>query len=278
MVLEDVLPVADSQQDAPADSPDKGGGKEKGTGKEKDDLGEARAEIARLRKSNEQLTESERYWAQRASGAAGDGDDEDGAGGKAKASAEPDDDDEDLDDPGKFVDELSAKGPRAIQKWLKREGYVTRSEAEDLAVKKAGEAVSVARAGLTQDAELMQRFPDLKNAESELFEATGKAYREMVARDPAMKKSPGALFAAAELATERMKAQGRDATGGADDRERERQARVRAQQGDRGRRTAAAMDERADDSMGPEAKHIAAAMGVSDADYMSERSKLRGRD
>jgi hypothetical protein len=261
-----------------------------GKGKDKDDVAALRAENETLRKTNQQLSDSERFWADKASKAGRGADDEDGdledvddpapKGGKKKAAA--DDADEDLEDPAKFVDALSTQGPRAIAKWLKKNGYVTGAEAEVLATKTAKQAVTAARQAMTHDAELVGDYPDLKDEKSELFKETSAIFSGMVKKDPSLKKSTVALMMAAEQAKLKLQIKGggsreRDEGGDEGDRELERQRRIRSQNGDRGRRGDSFEDDD-DDSMGPQAKEVLAAFGrfgVDEAAYKSERKKLK---
>lgn len=275
---EDVSPQGDHAKAAP-DSPDKGGG-----AKGKDEAATLREEIAQLRKTNQQLTESERYWAERAQGRSDDDELDDESADDAPAPKQPagDDDGEDLDDPKIFVDALAERGPKAIAQWLKKNGYVTAAEAEGLAQKTASQAVAKARQALAQDSELMSEFPELKDSESALFQETGKVYRAMVKRDPGLKKSPAALYQAAETAKLRLQVAAKAKAAPDEDqepddyRERDRRSRVAAQQGDRGRGRSS-FEEDASDAIGPQAKEVMEALGVSEDEYKAEKKKMRAR-
>jgi hypothetical protein len=251
-----------------------------GAGKEKDEAASLREEIARLTKTNQQLTESERFWADKAQAKPDPGEPE-AKPARGKAA----DTDEDLDDPAAFVEALSTKGPKAIAQYLKKAGYITRDEAEELATKSSRAAVAVARASLTQDAELVGQYPELKDEKSELFKATGEIYRHMVKRDPKMKDSPAALMQAAETA--KLRAELKAAKEGkasvkpdGDDAETRRQERIDAQSGSRGRRSSAAFDgDEDDDTMGPETKTLLKAFsryGVTEENFKAEKKRLKG--
>ncbi len=265
----DVLPNGD-----PGKDPQSGGDADKGKGK--DDSAALRAEIETLRKTNQTLSDSERYWADRAK-ANGNGDDEDEDDEKpAKKGKEPAPADDDDDDPAKFVDELSSKGPKAIAAYLKKKGYVTAAEASEIATKTAKQAVKAARESMTHDVELSRDYPDLQDPESELFKETSKIYKGMLKRDPKLKDSSAALLMAAENAKLKLQIEGKGKSNSEDDAEKDRQRRIREQGGDRGRRGSADFDDGDDDRMGPEAKSIAAALGVSDKDYLASKKALRG--
>lgn len=248
----------------------------------KDETQALRDEIARLTKTNGELSTSERYWAGIAQGGhrADEPEDEEPKPkrGKAEASA-----DEDLDDPATFVEALSTKGPKAIAAYLKREGYITKAEAEDLATKSSRAAVAVARQSLTQDAELVGAYPELRDEKSELFKLTGEIYRDMVKGDPKMKDSPAALKSAARSAKAELALAAKDKAPAKneddDDAETRRQDRIAAQSGSRGRRSSATFEEDDEDTMGPETKTLLKAFaryGVTDENFKAEKKRLKG--
>lgn len=235
------------------------------------DMADLRAENARLAKTNGELADSERFWSERAR-----------AGEKpepkeAPAPAATPADEDDYDDPAKFVEALSTKGAKAVAGYLKKAGYITKAEAEELATKSAKAVVDVARASLTADAELIGRYPELKDDTSALFKATAKHVKEMIADDPKLKNSPMVLKTAAKLAKLELAAADKE-NKPEETAEEKRQARIDAQSGSRGRRAAASFDDDDDDThIGSQAREIMDAMHVTDADYLAERSKLRGK-
>jgi hypothetical protein len=281
----EVSPGTGGQGDQPPGSPAGGGAKKSDAGA--DELKSLRAEVDRLKKSNEQLTESERYWAGLARrGGAGEEDGEDDLDdaepeakptAKGKRRAEPEPDEDDLDDPAKFVDALSAKGPKVLDAVLRKRGFLTAEGAAKL----VQDAIQRERHSMSTDAELVTRFPDLKDAESELSQETGRIFREAVKRDPAAKRSAAALLMAAELAEFRLaqkaaKTKAQPAREDDDERETERRRRVEAQQGARGTRGRAEVeDEPDDDYLGPQAQAVIAALGVKPERYLDERRKQR---
>ena len=274
--LEDA-PVSAPAAAQPAPEP-KSGEPAGGKGKEKDDAAELRAEISRLQKSNQELAESERYWAGIAAKnghAAPEGEEPEP---KTPAAS----DDEDYSDPAKFVDALSTKGPRAIASWLKKEGYITAAEAKDVAEKTARQAVAIARRSMEQNAELVGKHPELGDEASPLFKETQKVYQEMVKRDPELKKSSAALIVAADLAAANIKlrdsAKRKPAAAEEDDEaESERTRRIRLQAGDRSRRSGTAFEDEGDDSVSDTQRTIAERLGLKVEDYKAERKKLRSR-
>jgi hypothetical protein len=279
LVLEDtdVSPQGDLEDAAPKSGQEAGGGK----GKEKDPTADLQKEIETLRTTNRQLTESERYWSERARangrGEEDGAEDVDDAAKPKKGAAEPEDEVD--EDPSKFVDDLSASGIKALEK----RGLITKKQAtamiEDIAEKVAervaNKVVKGARTAMTHDAELIQQYPELNDPESDLFKETSTIYQAAVKKDPSLKKSTVALMQAAEVASLRIKV--RDGAGRRQERDddADRTRRIREQAGDRSRR-GGFEDEDADDSMGPEARHIAQMLGVKEADYKNERTKLKG--
>lgn len=247
-------------------------------------------ELERLREENRLLQQSERFWQQRAAGRK-DGDEE-----PPEETPEEDLDISDLvvenedgkepdteQTPDEFIDELSKLGPKALQKVVARMGYVNKEDVAKLAKDIAQRVVNRERGRMTSDAELISRFPDLRDAKSELYEETSKRFRAAVARDPKAKNSPVTLFLAAEAA-ELALGQGRrkPRDEGYDDyregreEEYERRRRVEAQQGDRGRGGRSG-DYGDDDDLGPEARQIVSAFGVDEKAYRTERAKERKR-
>lgn len=278
--------MAEVLEDAPVSTPGvdpaapKSG--EPAGGKGKDELAQARERIAQLERSNTELSQSERHWADRfAEATRGKGGEPEGDEPEPKTPAAAKEED-DFSDPAKFVDALSTKGPKTIAAYLKKEGYITAAEAEKLSEKTAKQAVAVARRSMEQNAELVGKHPELNDESSPLFKETQKIYGEMVKRDPELKKSNAALITAADLAAALIKL--RDGAGrrkpGADDEddtESERTRRIRQQSGDRSRRSAAAFDDTDDDSMTESQRTIAERLGLSADAYKDERKKLRAR-
>lgn len=249
-------------------------------------------ELDRLREENRLLQQSERFWQQKAAGRKD-------AGDEPPADEVPEDDvdvsdlvaeQEDGKEPEKeqtpdeFIDELSKLGPKALQKVVARMGYVNKADAAKLATDIAKRVVERERGRMTSDAELISRFPDLRDQTSELYEETAKRFRAAVARDPKSKNSPVTLFLAAEAAELALGAGQRNTrsrTGGDyrdrdDEEERERVRNINAQQGDRGRGGRSG-DYGDDDELGPEARQIVNAFGVDEKAYRAERAKDRKR-
>lgn len=271
MATSPVLPNG-GQPNAPG-SPDKGG-------KGADETKALREEIAQLKRTNSELSVSERHWAELARGR-----------NEPEPVVEEEEDDLDADPelgdddtPEKLVDEFSAKGIKALE----RRGLMTkkaaREMAEKIATKIVTEKLGQARAEMTQDQAIVGEFPELKDPESELFKATAKEFKSIVKLDPKLKDSPGALMMAARMAKLNLKpakAADRDPDDpdfvdeddDVDPRERRRLERVAAQSGDRGRRRTS--DDGSDPDgapvIGPETRQLLAAMKISPEDYEKSR-------
>lgn len=271
------------ENDAPItpDVSDKG----QGTGKET----VSRAEFDRVNRELNEARESEKFWANRAKG------------GAKEPVPEPEDEtdpadfvdnsgDKELegDTAEKLVDELSTQGIKALQ----RRGFVTAADARKIAaevgVKVAQTLIERTTTKLATDNRLMSAFPELSDEKSEMFKATATIYRELVEMDPGAKKTPATLFAAARVAKAQLKAaekpekKARQAEADDEDDvydrvedESDRRRRVAAQDGSRGGRGPRVDDD--NDSMGPAAKKIAAAMGLTDDEYRASKQRIKGR-
>ena len=143
--------------------------------------------VAERDKMIEELRASERYWAERA----------------AASTQQPDDEDQgdepeliEDDNPDRFVEDLSNEGVAA----LKKRGLLTREEAMELAAKVAEKKISEATKRLETDAKIIREFPELQDEKSPLFQKTAEIFREMVAQDDTLKRSPNAMMLAARAA------------------------------------------------------------------------------
>jgi len=271
--------VVDSRHPDDPDAPKAGDGADKGKPKEEPTV--SKKEYDALKKQNEELAESERYWAGQAKARpkpeTDDTDDEPDQ--QDDAAGKPDITDDDT--PEKFTDELSTKGMQAL---IKR-GVLTRKEAESLfrkvAAEEAEKVVGRAVRHLSTDAQMVREYPDLNDAKSPLFKKTGEVFQEMVAEDPALKKSPAALKLAARTAKLQLdlesrqnghETRDRDTD---DDREqsRDRQRRIDAQNGDRGRGARSDIEDE-DPGLSPMQRKFLGQMKVSEEDFSKSKKEL----
>ena len=187
----------------------------------------------------------------------------------------------DDDTPEKLVDEIAAQGTAAISK----RGFITAAQAQKLAVSVAErvsrELIGRERQKITTDAQLMSEFPELRDPESDLFKATAVRYQRAVAMDPNAKKTPAALYLAADAARESLKARAparrRDDSGDDDrgNREPEDDRRRRADSQDSRPRGRAAVDD-ADDMLGDEARAVIKGMGITETEFAASRKQVNG--
>lgn len=175
-------------------------------------------EIASRDKRIEELSQSERYWADQAKGRKPETDDE--------PEADPAADDP---EPDKLLDELSTKGLQAIRD----RGFMTKSEVEKMVNARLNQTLEQVTEGQAFDQRLQKDFPDITDQKSDLFKRAGEHFREMVALDPNAKSSRVALYAAAKLASKELAMEKVETN--RNDREERRRDRIESQAGERGR-------------------------------------------
>jgi hypothetical protein len=260
--------------------PDKGPGK--------DEVTISKAELEGLRRELSESQKSERDWASFHRR----------GGQDAEPAAEPEDqldasqfiDPEaegagvQNDTPEKLVDDLAAEGVAGLTK----RGFITAVEAQklafDVATKVSRELIGREEKMRTTDATLLNEFPELRDQNSELFKATAIRYQKAVAMDPQAKKTPAALYLAADAARESLKAR-KPARRDTDDedldtrgnREDESDRRRRADSQDSRPKGRAETDD-FEDMLGSEARTVIEKMGITDEEYKAARKEtLAGR-
>lgn len=224
-------------------------------------------EVAGLQKRITELEASERYWAGQAAhrgekpaDKSGQEDPDADASefadllGKETAGDDP--------DPDKFLDELTATGPKAIRDALKKD-LVKKSDVIALATEITKRLIAKERGKIAVDARLGSEFAELRNGNSPLFKEAQVVYQEIVELDPKLANSRGAMLLVAQLAKARLEAKtktngngNRRTEGDEDGRDSERARRIRAQQGETGRGGRADPDE-GPEELGPEAAYLA---------------------
>jgi hypothetical protein len=203
----------------------------------RDQLDSLKAQMAEQQRTTE-------YWYNQAKG----------NGEKPAPAAKEPEDDVDL------LEVVTTKGAKGLDDVIAKRGYMRKADVEGMIEARATQ--------MTKEAELIGRFPDLKNQQSEFFKETAQHYGNLKAQGV-----PQHL--AMEMAAERValshiesgKLKTRQQTADTDKATREttRRARAAAQEGDRGSRAPAGNDD--DDELTPEQKHIAKAMGISEEAY-----------
>ncbi|HLG99840.1 MAG TPA: hypothetical protein VKX49_26255 [Bryobacteraceae bacterium] len=190
------------------------------------------AENKTLRARTEELSQSERYWAEQARGrnVAPLPDDDDDTDEGTQPSARPLVTD---DKPEKLLDDLSAEGLKALAK----RGVITADQLEaalEAQERKFNQRLSEAQDGVAFDQKLGKEFPDLVDPKSDLFKRAQVHFRQMVEVDPAAKKSRSALWAAASMAKKEIEMESAaDKKNERQDRETRRRDRIDAQRGER---------------------------------------------
>ena len=250
-----------TEETAGADHPEGDKPAAKPAKKSRDD---SNKELESAERRIKELQASERYWQERATR----------GGAKEKdAEEEPDEDAGDFDDllaeeaageeltPDQFLDELTAKGPKAIAAVLQKHGYMKKSDVVKLAQEVTRRSIAKERGKISIDARIGTEFSDLQDSESDLYKETQKIYREMVALDPKLQYRPSAVLLAAKAAKGALAAKNngnvKRSTSERDDDDRasERSRRIRAQQGETGR--GGRTDDDMEEDMGPEARFLA---------------------
>lgn len=145
---------------------------------------------------------------------------------------------EDVDEPKVDFLDLATQGSDAVDKylakWAKKQGYIKKSEAEELS--------KSSTAQLSREQRLTKKYPDLEDHDSEMFKTTASRYGELVkngvaegiAMEMAAESAELALIRAGKIKTPAEKAAAKEA---------DRLARIAAQGGDRGGRSAVSEEE-----------------------------------
>lgn len=248
-----------------------------------------RAEFESLRRERDEARESEKFWATRAR-----------SGDQQQTDEEPEQintadlvpeitgdstvDEAIFNDPDKWADAIS-KGPAAIKAFVKTMGLITGAEAADIAAKVARRTVDIERQKITSDNIVLRDFKELADPTSDLFKATAVVLKQLVAMDPNARKSPATLYAAAKAAKAELDAKkpARRAAADADDdddrydrpeQEDDRRRRSDAQDGTRNKGRDAVDDM---DMLGPEAKEVIRAMGITQEEFSASAKETRGQ-
>jgi hypothetical protein len=242
----------------------------------------SQSELDGLRRERDEARQSERDWANMARR---------GAEPQTEPAAETDDfdasrfEDPDLpglpdgDTPEKLVEDIAKNGLKA----LKDRGFVSAKEAERIAINAARnvsrEIVGQERQKITTDAQIFAEFPELKDQNSELFKETSANYRAAVAMDKGALKTPAALYLSAKAAAQTLKAKAagsRRTASDDDDTEAEAERLQRVNSQDSRPRGRGNTDDN-DDMMGPEAKVLMKAFGLSEAEFKASQKELGRR-
>lgn len=262
---EGVTGVTADSQTKPEDSADQGG---KGKGEDKNPLEDRVAQLEKEAADKDkrigELTESERYHFERSRQLAEAQDADDEPENKA-------DEDQPIEDSAdQTVDAFSTEGIVALVK----RGLLTKKDAREIIVKEARraaeEVVGVESRKLRTDAELVQKYPELNDSKSELFKRTGAIFREMVADDRDLSKSPQALLLAARAAKAELAAE--TSTASRDESEADRRKRIAAQAGGAGARGAGFNGDEDDEKLSPAQKKLIARFNAEGGVQITEEA------
>jgi len=294
--------MEDEDLNQPGGEPGGGEGKQPaGGGKAPEKIELTRAEFEAIKRERDEARQSEQFWAKQA------------RAGSRPQQTDVDEPEEELVETGDLVPEVTgdtgvdeaifndpdkwaeaiAKGPAAIQAFIKKAGYITGKDAADIAAKVARRTVQVERQKMGSDAAIIRDFPDLADPKSELYKATAAEVNRMNALDPNARRVPAVtLYAAAQVAKAKLDARAGgsrsrnerdpedddhyeryDRRGGGGDEERDRRLRAASQDATR-RRGGDPDDDNA--PLDADAREVARQMGVSEADYLKEAKAMRG--
>jgi len=178
----------------------------------------------------------------------------------AVAEPEPEDDTD-------LLDLISTQGAKGFDAFMRKRGYASRAEVE--------QAVNSKAAQLSAEADLIGRFPDLRDKSSVFFTATAQAYGELkrqgvpeaLAMSLAAERAELAGYKGGTIKTATQKTADAKA-----DKEATRLARIKAQGADRPAR-ATDQDEEDDDELNAQELHICEAMGITPEAYKARAQK-----
>jgi hypothetical protein len=177
----------------------------------------------------------------------------------AAAASEPGDD---VD----LLDLVTSKGAKGLDDLIAKRGYVRKADVETMIESRATQ--------MTKEAELLGRFPDLRNQGSDFFKETAIHYGNL--KNQGVPQSIAMEMAAERVALNfmesgKMKTRQQSSDEQKTAREANRKARAMAQEGDSGNRPSAGSE--ADEDLTAEQKHIAKAMGITEEAYKARAQK-----
>lgn len=183
---------------------------------------------------------------------------------KAKGATRlPSETEPDPEDDPDLLELVAGKGGLGkLTKVLEKKGFVSGAEVDRRVDQRAAQMV--------REGKLIDQYPDLADKESDFFKQTAVEYGKLTSAG-----MPKGL--AMEQAAKNVRLAEFEANGGAAplpkaaDAEAERQRRIRAQGGDKGRRT---QQTETVDTVSDDDKTVAAAMGISEKDFLESRKSL----
>jgi hypothetical protein len=154
------------------------------------------------------------------------------------------------DDDTDVLELLTSKGAKGLDELLDKRGFVRKSDMESTVNSKASQ--------VTAETQLVKQYPDLADNKSEFFQSVSENYAALIkegvkpvlATQMAARETERQFLLAGKIKTPAQKTEETK-----QQKEAERQARVKAQAGDRGGRAPQAEEE--DDEVTPEERRIA---------------------
>jgi hypothetical protein len=205
------------------------------------------AENAALKQQVQEKDEAVRFWHGEAKKTA--------APAKGAPAAETEDDTD-------LLDLIGTKGAKGLDEHLAKRGYVKSSEVDKRVEERAGQ--------FTREARLVEEFPDLADDTSEFFKDTAKEYGRL--QQQGVPKGLAMEQAANNVELRRLR-EGGEPKPKAADPEAERQRRIKAQAGDKGRRAAAASE--TTDVLSAEDRQVMAGMKLTEKEFLDARKALK---
>lgn len=206
-----------------------------------------------LEERAQQAEQAAQFWQQKAAGESQP---------KDTPKGPPDDDGEEID----IVEALAAGDKPKIRKYFKSLGAVTKEELDgfsDSFVERIDKRIKTERQAITEETKIYTEFPDLKNADSELFKATREEYQALAGSD--FGKSPQALELAAHRAAARLGTRPANGNAAQGETPEERERRIAAQSG--GGKNGKSAEISDDGALTPAQKRICKQMGISEDAY-----------
>jgi hypothetical protein len=179
----------------------------------------------------------------------------------AKANAKPEEKKEAATEEDEDLLELIGKGGKSFKAWLDKQGLMTKADVEKLVQQKSVQ--------LIKENQLVDRYPDLKDKSSDFFKATSAEYialKKLGVGDAIAMEMAAEKVELAELRSGKRKIQSKE------DEESDRLDRVRAQGGDRSRRTPA--DREKSDTLTAEDKAMIKRFGISEDSFKASRKTM----
>jgi hypothetical protein len=213
------------------------------------DAAALKAEIDALKGQVSEQQRTAQFWYEKAT--------KPGAGGQGPGDKTPAPEPEDTTD---LLDLITTQGPKGLNAYLKKQGLVSRDQVEAMVNTKAAQ--------LAKETELVGRYADLKDQNSDFFKATAAEYGELV-------KGGVPQHLAMEMAAERAELRGirsgklktpaQQTEEAKAQKEADRLARIKAQGGDRGNRAPAETedDDVLSDNDRAAVKQLAEALDIS---------------